>query len=79
MWILISKTLYDANKTISEFAPGTSGDPDKMYWYNTETKEVLPGNEIPQTGVVDGIAVDESALGKRKDISRCNIAIWHYL
>ena len=65
MWILISKPLYDANKTISEQSPGASVDLSKYYWYNTDTKKILPATEIPQSGIAKGQPVDPKAKGAR--------------
>jgi len=76
MWILISKPLYDANKTISEQLPGASVDLSKYYWYNTDTKKILPATEIPQSGVVNGQPVDPKAKGARTDISNNAINTW---
>ena len=76
MWILISKPLYDANKTISEQSPGASVNLSKYYWYNTNTKKILPATEIPQSGVVNGQPVDPKAKGARTDISNNAINTW---
>ena len=76
MWILISKKLYDANKTISEQQAGPSVDLSKYYWYNTDTKKILPATEIPQTGVVNGQPINVKAPGKRTDISQDAKNLW---
>ena len=76
MWILISKPLYDANKTISEQSPGASVDLSKYYWYNTDTKKILPATEIPQSGIAKGQPVDPKAKGARTDISNNAINTW---
>ena len=76
MWILISKKLYDANKTISEQQAGPSVDLSKYYWYNTDTKQILPATEIPQSGVVDGQPINVNAPGVRTDISQNAKNLW---
>ena len=76
MWVLISKVLYDANKTISEQQAGPSVDLSKYYWYNTSTKKVLPATELPPTGVQNGQPIDATAKGKRTDISQNAIDLW---
>jgi len=76
MWVLISKVLYDANKTISEQQAGPSVDLSKYYWYNTSTKKVLPATELPPTGVQNGQPIDATAKGKRSDISQNAIDLW---
>ena len=76
MWVLISKVLYDANKTISEQQAGPSVNLSKYYWYNTSTKKVLPATELPPTGVQNGQPIDATAKGKRSDISQNAIDLW---
>ena len=77
-WILISKTLYEGPGIVSQInnTGAITTTPDTLLWYNTGSKNTRPGNEVPESAIINNQPIKEGSLGVPGEVSNETFNIW---
>ena len=77
-WILISKKLYEGPGIVSKITNtgAITTTPNTLLWYNTQSGNTRPANEVPESAIINNQPIKENALGVAGNVSNETFDIW---